>query len=51
MKTCLSHRVVMVSSELIWPSRFQYGTPSLQRVTFKCLACGETTVKEFKEGK
>jgi hypothetical protein len=51
MINCANHRMIMVSSEIIWKSRHQYGDPVAQLVTWKCLCCGLTNQIEFKEEK
>jgi hypothetical protein len=42
--------MVMISSEMIWDNKWQYGNPVLNKVTYKCNgSCEHTLTYEFKE--
>lgn len=50
MKDCANHRMIIVSSELVWRNnKYQYGEPVAQVVTYKCLCCNHINVITFKD--
>jgi hypothetical protein len=47
-KPCFRHRMVMLTSEQVYATKYCYGDPIKQVVTFGCLCCGARSVTEYK---
>lgn len=45
---CPNHKVTMVSSELVYNDRFEFGQPIGQKCTFTCKYCNSSKTVVFK---
>lgn len=48
-KHCARHRMVMISSSILFASKFEYGDPVGMKVIYKCFSCTEENHITFKD--